>query len=221
MLPELRNDPIQTTTVKERFSFDYRGTEYDVIPLAEYELWGMVVAHNNINAWYNFYHDKDTVNIKDLCVIWGSNIESEVYTVMKFKSGEWTCYPDWEHPINRELISKYQNNKLSNNHLFSNNSEVLQKIRDTRIGDQIHFKGFLAAYGGIDVDEKYYRSSSMSRDDTYGGACETVFVENFEIFKRANPVWYFIYSISKYMLLMILLLKFALLVIESNIKYKV
>ncbi|MCK5319927.1 hypothetical protein KAJ61_00890 [Candidatus Parcubacteria bacterium] len=218
MLPELKNDPIQETMAKEPFLFDYRGTEYNVIPLAEYELWGMVVTHNNINAWYNFYHDKDTVNIKDLCVVWGSNIESEAYTALKFKSGEWTCYPKRKYPMNYELARKFKNDKISNNHLFSNNPKVLQKIRDTRIGDQIHFKGFLAAYGEIDVDEKYYRSSSMSRDDTYGGACETVFVEDFEILKKANSVWHFIYSISKYILLIILLLKFILLVIEPNVE---
>ncbi|MEA1963317.1 MAG: hypothetical protein U9M94_03730 [Patescibacteria group bacterium] len=217
LLPELKNYPIQEATVRENFSFDYRNTKYNVIPLAEYELWGMVVTHNNINTWYNFYHDKDSVNIKDLCVVWGDNIETGAYMAMKFKSGEWTCYTKYKRPVNRELVFKYNHDNLSNNHLLTDNPEVRQKIRNAKIGDQIYLKGFLAAYGEYGTDEKYYRSSSMSRTDHGNHSCETVFVEDFEILKKANTVWYLIYSIGKYVLLLILALKFILLVIEPNV----
>ena len=139
---------------------------------------------------------------------------------MKFKSGEWTCYAKPKYPINRELIIGYKGDKLSNNHLFSDNGEIRKKIRNVRIGDQIYLKGFLAAYGKTGVDERYYRSSSMVRNDKGNGACEIIFVENFKILKRANSVWYLIYSIGKYILLLIVLLKFVLLVIEPNVEYK-
>jgi hypothetical protein len=36
---------------------------------------------------------------------------------------------------------------------------------------------------------QFFRGSSTVRDDTGDGACETVYVNEFKILQRANPVW--------------------------------
>ena len=46
--PNLLNEPIQTETNREDFTFDYRGKNYHVKPLADYRLWGLVVTQNDI-----------------------------------------------------------------------------------------------------------------------------------------------------------------------------
>lgn len=216
ILPELQNDPVQTDTGREPFEFDYRDKTYRVVPRAEYELWGLVVTHNNINAWYNVYHDKDSVNIKDLCVIWGDNTASGLYGRMKFKSGEWTCYPRYKHGVARAEAVQYRADQLSNNHLFTDDPDLQDLVRRTKVGDQIHLKGLLAEYGPIGMDERYYRGTSLTRNDTGNGACETIFVEDFEITKPINNPWHLIHEITKKAILPILFLKFILLIIESH-----
>lgn len=212
---DLFNDPIQGSgTVKEPFTFTYRGTEYGVNPLADYELWGMVVSHNDIKKWYNMYHDENSVNIKDLCVVWGENISSGIYQKMKFKNGEFTCYADWGN-ADKEEIRKFRNNNLSNNHLVASKEEVREIIREIRVGDQIHLKGILSRYGKIGIPEKYYRGSSLTRDDTGSGACETVFVEEMEILKRGMEFWYIAKNIALYCFFIIIALKFMLFVYEG------
>jgi len=75
-----------------------------------------------------------------------------------------------------------------------------------RKGDQIRFKGWLVSYGIKDTP--YRRVSSTSRRDRGNGACETVFVNEFEILKPANPEWRVLYKLS----LVLMVLSAAVLV---------
>lgn len=215
MHPDLFNNPIQSSgTLKESFIFNYRGTDYNVKPMADYELWGLVVSHNDIGRWYNMYHDKNSVNIKDICVIWGENISSGIYQKMKFKNGEFTCYVGWGE-LSWQEARKFRNDNLSNNHLIASEESIREIIRDVRVGDQIHLKGVLSSYGKVDTSEQYYRSSSLRRDDVGDGACETVFVDEIEILKRSMVLWYKIKDFSLYCFLFFIVLKCGLFLYEA------
>jgi len=208
--PLLMQNPVQNDSIAENpFSFQYRSKEYGVIPMADYELWGLVVSHNDINKWYNMYHDENSVNLKDLCVIWGGNISSGVYQKMKYKSGEWTCYASFKK-VTREEALAFKGNELSNNHLFTDSEEIRDIIRDVRIGDQIHFKGMLSSYGEKGIPQQYYRSSSLTREDTGNHACETVFVKEFDIIKKGNVFLYGMKNLSFYVIFLIIFLKVIL-----------
>ncbi len=50
----------------------------------------------------------------------------------------------------------------------------------------MRFKGFLAEYGR---EDGYLRPTSVTREDMGDGACETVFVTDFEVLRVANPNW--------------------------------
>ena len=127
---QIKQEPIQIRTEKEEFTIKYLDKDYKIIPLAEYELWGMVATQNDIKKWYNFYHDKNSVNIKDFCVVWGDLAESSFYELMNFKSGEWTCYISYNQNDFRgedaaknldayEQWKKYPPKGFSNNHLLT------------------------------------------------------------------------------------------------------
>ena len=133
---QLLKDPVQAETRQKEFTFNYRGAEYKVKPRADYELWGLIVSVNNINAWYNYYHDENTVNLKDVCVVWGDNIKNEVYRdpEIKFKSGEWTCYSQWSGRMKKIFYPS----KLSNNHLLSADEKIQDMIRNVHFGDQFY-----------------------------------------------------------------------------------
>ncbi len=199
--PDLLKDPIQTETDKEDFNFEYRGESYHVIPLVDYELWGLVATHNNIDSWYSYYHDKDSVNLKDICVVWGDNIKNRSYREVRFKSGEFTCFAKYR---TKEPSKIFKNNQFSNNHLLSSDPKVRKIIRNIRIGDQIYIKGMLVNYS--QEGSNFYRKTSLTRDDRGSGACETIYVEEIKIIKRGNALWYFLYnwSIRVFFLLIIL-----------------
>jgi hypothetical protein len=194
--PVLLQEPIQSeTTERPDFEYAYRGKQYDVKPLADYELWGLVVSKNNIYDWANYYHDKNSVNLKDVCVVWGDNIKDAAYKQknLKFSSGEWTCYYSWYG----QLAHPFYPHKLSNNHLLAENEAVLAAIRKVNVGDQIHFKGSLVDYSEKGSD--WTRKTSISRDDDNqnsrsGGACEIVFVDQIDILSRNNYNWNYIFD---------------------------
>ncbi|MFH1522703.1 MAG: hypothetical protein ABIE43_02680 [Patescibacteria group bacterium] len=215
--PKLLNEPKQTETRREDFDFNYREKNYYVKPLAEYELWGLVVTHNNIGAWYNYYHDENSVNLKDLCVVWGPNIENGVYREkeISFKSGEWTCYSQWSGGLKETFYP----NKLSNNHLLSSDKEIQDTIRSVNIGDQVYLKGALVDYR--EEGNEWYRMTSISRDDSNqnsrsGGACEVFFVDEIKILKSNQVYWHLTNRWSKRAILLLIILQFIIFIIKSK-----
>jgi hypothetical protein len=57
-----------------------------------------------------------------------------------------------------------------------------------RVGDQVHFRGYLAEYShhhGF----AFFRGTSTTRLDTGNGACETVFATDAEILRTGNRGW--------------------------------
>ncbi len=63
-----------------------------------------------------------------------------------------------------------------------------------RKGDQVHLKGWLVSYGIKDTP--YRRVSSTTRTDRGNGACETIFVTDFEVLKKANEEWHVLFKLS-------------------------
>ena len=199
---ELLNDPIQTNLKREDFDFEYRGTSYNVQPVADYELWGLVVTKNNINAWFNVFHDENSVNLKDICILWGENLKNGVYLneEISFKSGEWTCYTKWSG----RFQETFHKNELSNNHLLSSDTEIQKIIRDINIGDQVHLKGHLVNYAKSGTE--FYRKTSLSREDKGNGACEVFYINDINILEKNNVMWNYIRKwISKVFLGVIIL----------------
>ena len=84
-----------------------------------------------------------------------------------------------------EAWESFDMNQLSNNHLLSDDDDIRSRVRKIRIGDQIRVRGYLTSYespGGL-------RGTSTTRTDTGDGACETIYVERFEILKAATSYW--------------------------------
>ena len=63
-------------------------------------------------------------------------------------------------------------------------------------GDQVRLRGVLAEYRN--PQNGFFRSTSTTRDDTGNGACETIYVTDFEIVRKANPGLRFYYALAKW-----------------------
>ncbi len=180
MLPALRNEPTQSATARAPFEFDYRGRSCRVRPVAEYEIWGLVVSHNDIHSVADIYHDRSSVDTKDLCVVWGSNLSHGDYREVEFDSGPFTCYFEFSHGV------RFDMSEASNNHLITDREEVRERIAGLRVGDQIRLRGLLVDYQ-MDDWEDFWRQTSTVRQDS---GCEVIFVEAVEVLRRGTPGWY-------------------------------
>ena len=204
ILEEILQPPIQTPVDMAPFVIEAGEMVYTITPLHTYELYGLVVSYHNCGAWWDIYHHgqwKDFINVKDLCVIWGNNVLTEVYKEMRFTSDSWTCTYYWP---NREVGSRFNHTCLSNNHLLSHDESVTRSLLETSRGDQIYLRGYLAEYSHTGGD--FHRGTSTNRTDKGNGACETIYVEDFEILKTGNPFWRTTHTASKFMILLSLLL---------------
>lgn len=197
--PALLEEPSQTLTQREPFEFVYRGHAVRVRPVADYELWGLVVSHNNIRSVADIYHDSSSVDTKDLCVVWGSNLQSGALDQVEFESGPWTCYYRYPPGV------RFRASQMSNNHLVTDQAALRAALDDVRVGDQIHVKGALVDYQ-VDDWREFWRRSSRVRTDGGNGACEVLFFDELEVLVRGTPFWYALYRGALFLLALVPLL---------------
>jgi hypothetical protein len=200
---ELRQSPIQREAAEDRFAFSYKGRPYNVQPLARYELWGLVVSHNHTTGLADIYHDGKSLDTKDVCVIWGTNVTTDDFHRVKFWNGPWTC--NWRYPDGVTV----RPSEVSNNHLITDQEILRTAIARLRVGDQIHLTGRLVAYQDA-AQPEFWRNSSLTRYDTGNGACEVVFVQGVTVLKPGAPLWNLLWSVSFWLLILIPLFKFGL-----------
>jgi len=185
--PELFQEPVQAPgDIPAPFDVVQKGFTYSVYPQYEYELWGMVVSSHYAGSFLDYAHEmwKDYLNIKDLCVVWGKNLETGAFREIKFWSRDFTCYYSWSSP---EVGRQFSQSHISNNHLITEDAQLRRLIKSVKRGDQVRLRGWLAKYGH--KGSRVVRGTSTTRQDTGGQACETVYVTEFEVLKRANAGW--------------------------------
>ena len=204
--PEVRKDPRQGPTQREPFNFEYRGASYEVKPVYSYKIAGLVVSHNDIGSVWDSYHTSDSVDTKDLCVIWGGNTLVDTFNLVNFSSGSWTCYARWGPGVSMNL------DELSNNHLITNQDHIRDLIAKTRVGDQVVIEGMLVNYR--QPGKMGWRNSSTTRDDTGNTACEVVFVEDMRVLKRGTPILYTVTTLSWWLVIASLIAKGVLFAIQ-------
>jgi len=172
--PELLQEPQQRATARAPFGFEYRGLQYEVKPVASYDLYGLVVSHNDIHGIADIYHDDDSVDTKDLCVIWGANLLDDAYRKVSYESTPTWCWATWRGEVRFDLTA------MANNHLVTDSAELRAVLERVHVGDQVHFTGLLADYRDMRHPE-FWRPTSTQRTDSGAGACEVVFFEQLEV----------------------------------------
>jgi hypothetical protein len=184
---ELLDEPGQVAVSRPPIRVTAGGIDYSVQPLYKYDLYGMVVSKHDANTWWDYLHKawNDKLNVIDLCVVWGENVRTGAYRGISFSSGQFTC--NYETSSN-EAWAAFDTSAISNNHLLSADPGLARTMRGVRLGDPIHFSGYLAEYSH-NHGFPFKRGTSTVRTDSGNGACETVYVENFEVLRRGGGPW--------------------------------
>jgi len=202
-VPELADEPRQSKTRAKPFEASFNGVKYTVEPEYEYDLHGMVVSfrHHDDNSRMHFLAN-DHLNMLDVCVVWGDTAKGRRLDKIRFWNGIFTCNVRTRDGV---AWAAFDMNELSNNHLLSDDEFVRDQVKALRVGDQIRVRGHLAGYSSPGVGK---RGTSTTRTDTGDGACETIFIDKFEILRAATSYWRISMWVSLALLILGLILHF-------------
>ena len=202
-VPEIEAEPVQATTRKAAFDVLFNDVVYRVEPEYSYDLTGMVVSyrhHDNNSRMHRLANDH--LNMLDVCVVWGDNTTEAQLQELQFWNGIFTCNVKTRNQV---AWDSFDMNQLSNNHLISDDSRIRDEVKSIKVGDQIRVRGFLAGYSSAGVGR---RGTSTTRTDTGNGACETIYVEKFDIVRSAFSAWRASMYVSAGVLLLSLIVHF-------------
>lgn len=111
----------------------------------------------------------------DLALGWGRMSDSRVLEQIDIsQSGRWYRWRAEQMPIPRREIER----SSANMHLIAADDWTEKQIGKAAPGDLVRIRGYLVRVRG---DDGWRWQSSLTRDDTGNGACELIFVEEFEI----------------------------------------
>ncbi|MGS1120179.1 hypothetical protein [Rhodanobacter sp. UC4436_H3] len=111
----------------------------------------------------------------DLAMGWGRMSDSDVLQHIDIsQSGRFYYWHVQEFPIPRREIET----SSANMHMIPADAGVKRQLEKIRSGQVIHLEGFL-----VDASRPggWHWKTSMTRNDTGGGACELIYVESAEI----------------------------------------
>lgn len=188
---ERLDSPTQSHSSEPGFKTAYANVQYSVEPRYAYELTGLVVSRAFHNAKYGLHRKwNDHLNVADLCVVWGENASTLDLNAFDFRNGQFTC--NFSTGSN-ESWKAFRPDELSNNHLLSDDDAIRKQIQAVTIGDRIHLTGWLSRYAN---NQGFSRDTSTTREDKGNGACETIYVERFEILDSMDNGWRKTWSFS-------------------------
>ncbi|WP_154246659.1 hypothetical protein [Kangiella sp. HZ709] len=165
---KVANAPIQIDIESAKpFIFD----TFEVTPLAEFDIKAKVILREDYSS------DRGAkLSPIDLALGWGRMSDESVLEKIEFsQSGRWYRYRYENPPIPQQEIQSHS----ANMHLIPSTAVVGNQIDRVKAGQVIKIKGKLVSV--IESETGFRWKSSLTREDTGGGACELIFVEQFEI----------------------------------------
>ena len=203
----LQKEPLQKPTFEKPFQTQVSGHSYQIEPVYDYEVWGLVVSNHDSNSWKDSVHEawNDYINTKDICIIWGQNLKNASLSELKFRNGSWTCYVTTN---SSQAWQQFNTTQISNNHVIPANAEIKKLMARSSVGDEIRMRGQLVNYR---INNGPSRNSSTVRTDTDNGACEIIYVKEFETFKSHNSFWLKLSKLGKWLSIMLFFSAFFLM----------
>lgn len=156
-------DPLQSATqLPKPFSYN----DHTITPLARYSVTAVVLSRERYR-----YDRGAKLSPLDLALGWGPMSVAGVINGLDIsQSGRWYQYRyPGEPPLDPGLITTHS----ANTHCLPADETVRRQLLAVKRHDLVSLEGYLVQVTGSDG---YHWLSSLSREDTGGGACEVLWV---------------------------------------------
>lgn len=156
-------DPVQTTAgLPHAFTHD----DLTITPLATYRVTAVVLSRSRYR-----YDSGAAIAPVDLALGWGSmSIAGVINDLNISQSGRWYEYSyRGDPPLDPADIARHS----ANTHCLPATEEVRQRLLAVKRHDVVTLEGYLVEVSGAGG---YHWRSSLTRDDTGGGACEVMWI---------------------------------------------
>jgi hypothetical protein len=155
-------EPKQTT---KELPPPFRSGKYTVTPLARYTVTAVVLSRSR----YRFDNGAEIAPI-DLALGWGPMSIADVINELAIsQSGRWYEYSYKEPPLEPQQMATHS----ANTHCLPADDNIRRKLLSVRRHDLVTLEGFLVE---VTAADGYHWRSSLTRDDTGGGACEVMWI---------------------------------------------
>ena len=148
--------------------------DYELTLRAEFKIRARVLSRED----YSWGNEADLSPV-DLALGWGVMSDQAILDRIKISQHSRWYYTRYELPApisDREII---QNS--GNMHMVPAHNWIRKKLKGVRVGDIVRLRGRLV---DIDHPSGWHWRTSLSRNDSGGGSCEIVYLEDFEIEAR-------------------------------------
>ena len=147
---------------------------YELTPRAKFEIRARVLSRKD----YSWGTEADLSPV-DLALGWGVMSDQAVLDRIEISQGSRWYYTRYELPA--PISDKEITQNSGNMHMVPAQNRIRKKLKEVRVGDIVRLRGTLV---DIDHPSGWYWRTSLSRDDTGGGSCERVYLEEIEIETR-------------------------------------
>lgn len=169
------NEPEQSSTSEAPFMVD----DIKYLPQARFEIEAKVLSRKD----YSF-DTESMVSPVDLALGWGKmSDESILEKISISQSNRFYYWRVEQFPIPRKEIE----HNSANMHLIPADEYIADQIDKVKQGELVRFNGYLV---NLKRNDGWHWNSSLTRKDTGKGACEVIWVEDFEIVHESELEFY-------------------------------
>ncbi len=145
---------------------------YTLTPVAEYSLEAKVLSRKWYSTWVESAAELAPL---DLAVGWGIMSDEDMISRLEISQGDRFYYWSTRDP---EVPLREVERSSANMHLIPSDGFVESAMYEARPGDLVWMRGFLV---NVTREDGYYWNTSTTRGDTGPGACEILYVQEFQI----------------------------------------
>ncbi len=149
----------------------FRVNGYTLTGLAEFSIGARVILAKH----YSSDREADLAPV-DLALAWGPMADPDVLAAIRFSQS--ARFYHWRYegapPIPHREIEK----NSANMHLIPSSREMARRLATVKPGNLLRLRGYLVR---AEAQDGWTWTSSLTRDDTGGGACELIFLQDLEI----------------------------------------
>lgn len=150
---------------------DFQHKGFTITPLARFDITAKVILKENYS-----YDQGAEISKTDLALGWGRMSDESVLESISFsQSGRWYRYRYETAPIPQQEIQTHS----ANMHLIPSDDYIAKQIKKVKAGQVVNIEGYLVSL--VNNEDGWNWKSSLTRNDTGGGACELIFVERLNI----------------------------------------